>query len=225
MFVLFCALLRWQIWESHHHAPLFLLAAAVIGIAVAYYARPRISAAVIAVLLAYALSFAVVNRTRALVPWITHPPWSGVADIYLPRDVQYFADQHEQTAAANIAAAAFVNQLSCRDIAIESYMPTPDSRLYDGPNSFYVYPLLAMIHADGQNRRVWYEGVQNLSAKYAGTQPHPAACAVICFDCGLAAAKWDAYRGVGGRAAMFGDIVVFSSSGPLVNGGVPQGKP
>jgi hypothetical protein len=82
-----------------------------------------------------------------------------------------------------------------------------------------------MIHADGQNRRVWYEGVQNLSVKYASTQPHPAACAVICFDCALAAAKWDAYRGAGGRAAVFDDIVVFSSSGPLVNDGVPKAKP
>jgi hypothetical protein len=224
-FVFFCALLRWQIWESRHHAPLFLLAAAVIGIALAYCVRPRISAAVIGVLLAYALCFAVVNRTRALVPWITHPPWSGVADIYQSRDVQYFSDQHEQTAAANIAAAAYVNQLPCRDVAIDSYMPIPDSRLYHSPNSFYVYPVLAMIHADGHNRRVWYEGVQNLSVKYASTQPRPAACAVICFDCALAAAKWDAYRGVGGRAAVFDDIVVFSGSGPLANDGVPKANP
>jgi hypothetical protein len=225
-FVFFCAVLRWQIWESRHHAPLFLLAAAVIGISLAYYARPRISTAVVAALLAYALCFATVNRTRALIPWTRAVvPWSSVADVYQPRDVQYFADQHERAASANIAAAAYVNELSCRDVAIDSYMPIPDSKLYHSPNSFYVYPLLAMIHADGENRRVWYEGVQNFSAKYARTQPHPAACAVICFDCALTASKWDAYRGVGGRAAVFDDIVVFSSSGPLANDGVPKSKP
>jgi hypothetical protein len=225
-FVLFCALLRWQIWESRHHAPLFLLGSAVIGIALAYCVRPRVSSTVIAMLLAYALCFAVVNRTRALVPWSRAlVPGSSIADIYQPRDVQYFSDQHERTAAANIAAAAYVNELSCRDVAIDSYMPIPDSRLYHSPDSFYVYPLLAMIHADGEYRRVWYEGVQNLSVKYASTQPHEAACAVICFDCALAAAKWDAYRRVGGRAAVFDDIVVFSSSGPLVNDGVPKAKP
>jgi hypothetical protein len=82
-----------------------------------------------------------------------------------------------------------------------------------------------MIHADGQNRRVWYEGVQNLSVKYASTQPHPEACAVICLDCALTAAKWDVYRVVGGRAAVFDYIVVFSSNGPLVNDGVPKPNP
>ena len=212
-FVFFCALLRWQIWESRHHAPLFALAAVVIGIALAYCVPRRIAGVIITVLLSYALCFAVVNRTRALVPW------KRVADIYHPRDLQYFADQHEGIAAANIAAANYLNRLSCRDVAVDSYMPISDSALYASPKSFFVYPLFAMINADGRTRRVWYEGVQNLSAKYEITQPHPLPCAVICLDCALFPAKWNTYRDVGPRAAVFDYIVIFNKDGPLANDG------
>lgn len=218
-FVFFCALLRWQTWESRHHAPLFLLGSVVIGLAMEYGFGRRVSAAIAAVLLAYALLFVMVDRTRALVPW------SRVADIYHPRDVQYFADQHEQRAAANIAAAQFVDKLSCRDVAIDSFMPIPDAHLYVSPKSFFVYPLFAMIHADGRHRDVWYEGVHNLTEKYEVTQPHPAACAVICLDCAKSAAEWAAYRNVGGHAAVFDYIVVFSAQGPIEDDGIPKAQP
>jgi hypothetical protein len=218
-FVFFSALLRWQIWESRHHAPLFLLGAAVIALALEYGTGRWISSVIAALLLAYALCFVMVNRTRALVPW------SRVDDIYHPRNIQYFGDQHENRAAANIAAAQFVNQLSCRHVAIDSFVPIPDDQLYVSPKSFFVYPLFAMIHADGRHRDVWYEGVHNLTAKYAATEPHPAACAVVCLDCAQSAAKWAAYRNAGGRAAVFDYIVVFSARGSIENDGVPKTQP
>jgi len=210
-FVMFCGLLRWQTWASRHHLAVFLLGAALAGLVFEKLLSQKWAAAAAAVLVLYAFPFALVNRTRSLVRW------TPVADVYHPRDFLYFSDMHEKYAAANIAAAKEVNQLGCNAVAIDSYTTIPAGQIVNSPVSFFVYPLLAMIDGNGSTRSVWYSGVVNWSSRYAGTQSHTAACAVVCFDCANVREKWDQYRAVGGRATIHDYIVVFSAKGAVPN--------
>src|ERR1700730_1500931 len=200
-FVLFCALLRWQMWSSRYHLPLFVLGSALIGLALEKY-FPRSFVNTIAVLLLLLGTFlALNNRSRSLIPW------SRVDDVYHPRAELYFTNEHESIAPANIAAADFVNHLDCRNIGIDSYLADPEIK--DGPESLFVYPLLALIHAGDGMQKVWYTGVDNLSSRYEKQQVHPTPCAVICLDCANYSEKSTEYSSIG-RASVFGNIVIFS---------------
>jgi hypothetical protein len=213
-FTFFCATLRWTMWSSRYHLTLFALGAALSGFVLERYFSRRLGNVVGILLLAYAVPFAIANHTRSLIPW------SRVDDVYHPRSLLYFNDQHENVAQANIAAAEAVNGLDCGSVGIDSYLK--DSAVKHSPKSLFVYPVLAMIHADGRTRSVWYMGVNNLTTRYANQSPHPAPCAVICLECARVPAKWAEYRNVGGRASVFDHIVVFSSSGTTLNTGAPD---
>lgn len=202
----FSALLRWTQWSSRYQLPFFVVGAALVGVMVDRYLPRKVATGVAAVLILFAVPFAVANRTRSLVPW------SRVENLYHPRDYQYFLDSHPAIAPANIAAAEFVNRLSCNRVGIDVYLDHPV--LDYTPRSMFVYPLLAQIHADGRNRSVWYTGVQNDTIRYASAQTP---CAVICLDCTREAKKWAEYRKIGGRASVFDYIVVFSDQGALLN--------
>jgi hypothetical protein len=202
----FSALLRWTPWSSRFQLPYFVLGAALVGVMLDRYLPRKAATATAALLILFAVPFAVANRTRSLVPW------SRVENLYHPRAYQYFLDSHSEIASANIAAAEFVNQLSCGRVAIDVYLDHPV--LDYTPRSMYVYPLLAQIHADGRTRSVLYSGVQNDTIRYASAQTP---CAVICLECARVPNKWEEYRKIGGRASVFDYIVVFSDKGALLN--------
>jgi len=210
-FVTFCTLLRWQTWASRHHLVIFLFGAGLVGVVLERAVPQRVASAIAILLVLYALPFAFLNRTRSLIRW------APVYDVYHSRELLYFADMHEKYATANIAAAAEINQLGCNSVAVDSYTPKAGAELAGSPPSFFVYPILAMIHADGRTRTVWYSGVTNWSSRYALTQPHPAPCAVLCLDCANRREKWQNYRSVGGRATVHDYIVVFSANGQVAN--------
>jgi Dolichyl-phosphate-mannose-protein mannosyltransferase len=209
-FLLFCALLLWQRWASRYQLPLFVLGSALIGVVLERCFSRRIAAAMAIVLLAMASLFAVANKTRSLVRW------SRVDDVYHPRSVQYFAHLHQKDAPTFIAAADAVNQLNCRDVAIDAYTDKVQSA--HSPKSFYIYPLLALIHADGQGRSVWYTEVHNSTSRYAKQEQHPAPCAVICLDCADKPAKWAEYNVAGQHVSVFDYIVVTNGASAASNG-------
>jgi hypothetical protein len=202
----FSAMLRWTQWSSRYQLPFFVVGAALVGVMLDRYLPRKAATAIAALLILFAVPFAVANRTRSLVPW------SRVENLYHRRAYQYFLDSHTAIAPANIAAAEFVNQLSCDRVAIDVYLEHPV--LDYTPRSMYLYPLLAQIHADGRTRSVWYTGVQNDTIRYASTQTP---CAVICPECARVPKKWEEYRKVGGRASVFDYIVVFADEGALLN--------
>jgi hypothetical protein len=215
-FLLFCVLLRWTEWTSRYHLPMFVLGSALIGFALEQYFSRRTATMVGVALLALAIPFAIANRTRSLIPW------ARVNDVYHPRSVLYFSDRHETLASANIAAAQAINQMHCDRIAVDTNIQ--GSEIGWTPRSMYVYPLFAMIHADGSSRSVWYTGVQNQTIRFSHRSDSP--CAVICLDCAKSPAKWEEYRKVGGRSSVFDYIVVFSAEGAIsksdrIGGGNP----
>jgi hypothetical protein len=204
-FLMFCGMLRWQIWGARHHLPLFVLAAALAGLVLEKFATPRWATAAVVLLLAYALTFSLVNRTRSLIPW------SRVADVYQPRSVLYFADQHEDLAANDLALAEAINRLHCQYMAIDSYTALPASEIYSSPHSFFVYPLLALTHVDGRTRFAQYIGVENLSARFYRKTSHSAPCAVLCLNCAKTPRKWAEYQRPEWQCKAFGrDLLFFS---------------
>jgi len=202
----FSALVRWSPWSSRLQLPYFVLGAALVGLVLERYLPRKAATATVALLILFAVPFAVANRTRSLIPW------SRVENLYHPRAYQYFLDLHTEIAPANIAAAEFVNRLSCDRVALDVYLESP--ALTHNPRSMFVYPLLAQIHADGRTRSVWYTDVPNSTIRYANTQTP---CAVICLECAQLPKKWEEYRKIGGRASVFDYIVVFSDKGSLPN--------
>jgi hypothetical protein len=201
-FVLFCGLLQWQMWSSRYHLALFVLGSALMGVVLERYFPRRLATGVVAVLLLLGTFLALTNRSRSLIPW------NRVDDVYQPRGALYFTNEHESIASTYIAASDFVNHLDCRSVAIDSYVSDPEIK--NSPDSFFVYPILALIHANGRDRRVWYSGVHNLSSRYEQKQVHPAACAVICLDCANAPDKRREY-GAFATAEVFDNIVVFTN--------------
>jgi hypothetical protein len=199
-FVLFCALLRWQMWSSRYHLGLFVLGAGLCGMVLEKYLSPRLATGICVALLLPAMLFACTNRCRSLIPW------KRVDDVYHPRAELYFTNEHESVAATYISAADFVNRLHCGNVAIDGHVSDPEIK--GSPDSFFVYPFLALIHADGRTRKVWYTGVDNLSARYASEQSHPAPCAVVCLDCVNAPQKLREYDADG--RSVFGNIAIFS---------------
>jgi Dolichyl-phosphate-mannose-protein mannosyltransferase len=210
-FFLFSALVQWQLWSSRHELPLFVLGAALVGLILDQRFPRWVGTAIGVLLLIFALPFALTNHHRSLVRW------SHGDDVYQPRSFLYFTDTHEALAPTFIDAAYAVNKLDCANIAFDSYVAPSDAG-HDA-RSFFVYPLMAMTHADGLRRSVWYSGVDNLTSRYAERERHPAPCAVICLDCASVPAKWDEYRSVGGRASVFDYVVVFSAAGQTPNAG------
>jgi 4-amino-4-deoxy-L-arabinose transferase-like glycosyltransferase len=209
-FLFFCASLRWNMWMTRQQLPWFVLASPLIGLLLERYWSPKVQVAVAVVLLAFGCVFAVANRTRSLVPS------KRLASVYQPRAVQYFSDQHETVADTYIAAAEAINRMNCANIAIDCYVGSP-THPHHSPNSFFVYPLMALIHADGRTRTVWYTGVHNSTTQYSHHQTPPGA--VVCMGGAEVPEKWAEYRAIGGRASVFGDIVIFSAWGAIPNSG------
>jgi hypothetical protein len=202
-FVFFCAMLRWNQWASRYHLALFALGSALIALVLEKYFSPRVATAVTALFVAYALVFAATNRTRSLIRWHL------VEDVYQPRPVLYFNDSHKYMADANIQAANAVNHLDCAHVGIDSYTDLPDYAIGHSPESLYVYPMLALIHADGRNRSVSYVGVNNLTSRFADASNQPRPCAVICLQCANVPSKMKQYGDRFQHSSIFDYIVVF----------------
>ena len=213
-FVFMCAILRWQRWSSRFHLPLFVLGAVLIALLLERYFSRRMATAICAVLLALGLLYASMNRFRSLIPagrWLS---------AYGQRSMLYFAYENEYMAPSYIAAAEFVNQLDCRNVGIDAYTPLSDPEIKRSPDSFFVYPIIAIIHANGRERTTWYSGVHNLTARYESRQPHPAPCAVVCLSCAKYPEKLQEYSGLG-QAKFFNDVVVFTAPGAKQNPNAP----
>ena len=203
-FVAFCAILKWQRWSSRFHLPFFVMGAVLIALAFTRYVPRRVITAAGVLLVSWGLLNGALNRYRSLVPV---GRWESA---YQPRSALYFAYDLDRYAPSYIAAAEMVNKTKCASVGIDSYTGLSDPEIKDGPDSLITYPLFAMIHADGQKRRAFFSGVQNLTARFAEQQPHAPACAIICLDCARTPAKLEEYSSLPNQS-VFGEIVVFTT--------------
>lgn len=202
-FVLLSAALRWQVWSSRYHLPLFVVGAGVAGVALESGLQKRYASAVALLLLITGCAYAAANRSRSLVPV------EAFTSVYAPREALYFSDQHQAIAAQQIALAKEITNSGCKDVAIDSYTPHEMADILHSEASWYVYPLFAMLRADGQHRRIWYTGVHNLTTRYEKRAPIGTECATICLQCRTHAGKWAEYSAGTTRTVALGDDVVF----------------
>jgi 4-amino-4-deoxy-L-arabinose transferase-like glycosyltransferase len=215
-FVLFCALLRWELSHARYVIPLFALGAALMGAVLPIYFPKPFTTAVAIVLIAAAMPFVLTNELRPLVSVHLAPslfikkPLYGSIWIRSRTDL-YFADRHEDLRDGYVAAANAVRNSGCNEIGLDNSL------------ELYEYPVLAMLGVEDGTRRVCHMGVYNSTAKYA--IPHPPPCAVICFACARVPHKWSEYRDIGGRVSIFDGVAVFSRQGNLLNTEVAAPRP
>ena len=190
-FILFCAMLRWQVWGVRLELPVFIVGAAVIGAVLTPRLSPRILGACACVLFLVALNCALRNGLRALAPWSAH------SILRTPRAIQYFSDHHEDVADRWIAAAERIRTSKCDSVGFDE----AEGALYD-------YPLLALIGADTMERHVRYVGVANRSARLIGPTAEPP-CLVACLGCEKDAERARPYTERFGSGEPFGGIVLF----------------
>lgn len=197
-FVLFCAVIRWQPWNSRYHLPLFALGMGVVGVAVERRWNKFVLSGVACLLLVSALPFAVFNSLRPLAPW----PRASI--FRQSRLDSYFADSHDWWKNSYVATAKFVESTNCKSIGVDSSLEDFD------------YPLYALLNVGRSDREVSYVRVNNITADYARRNSR-APCVVICLRCTNAPAKWAEYKDVGGRVSVFDEVAVFSPDGDLPN--------
>lgn len=196
-YVLFSAMLRWQQWGGRYQAGFFEIGGVVVALALERISRPRLTAATATLLFIYCLPYLLTNELRSFIP---RP---GLAAITKPRSELYFADQHEHYYQHYESIAQAVLTTGCHDIAIDAYTPKPDFQLTTSPRSYYIYPLLALIHSGEGDFRVHYVNVINTSARYM--RPRQPTCVTICMDC---AGHSEAFRNGGASRQTIGDTVI-----------------
>lgn len=186
-FLLYSALLRYQIWGGRHQLPLFALLSGVAGLLLPRYAGRRAAVVVGALLIVAAVPFAVDNKLRSLVPG------DDASVVTRSRDELYFADLHADLVSPTEQLVKEVEKAECENIALDARVDIPDSQIRKSVPSFYIYPMLALLHRDMPKAKVSYTNVHNLSRRYdvAGGSP---ACVVICLDCQSSPDALQAYR-------------------------------
>jgi hypothetical protein len=197
-FALFCALIRWQPWNSRYHLPLFALGLALVGVVIER-AWPRWAVTCVAfLLLVSAVPFALLNSLRPLVPLMS------TSILRESRVDSYFADSHQFWIDSYTSTSQFVSAGTCDRVGMDTSLEDFD------------YPLFELLGAGHRNRKVRYTNVRNLTASFVRPESGPP-CVVICLRCANAPAKWAEYQAVGGRVSVFGEVAVFGPDGNMAN--------
>jgi hypothetical protein len=187
----FILILKWELWNSRLHTPLFVLAA------------PLIAAFLINILPIYGTQLAALGLLAAALPWLfwAQPrPLLGAASVLRePRQAQYFANA-PALAQPYENAVAYVQALACHAIG-----------LWWGGNDFE-YPLFALLNARHYAARIEHVNVNNLSQFAAPNHPPFQPCVILAYNSAAAELFWRDTRYV--LRAAWKPISVFEASTP-----------
>jgi hypothetical protein len=158
-FVVFCAELKWQHYNSRLQTPWFVLALAWAGLLLGRLGAPVRRGLLVLFALA-ALPNALLNATRPLLtpPQATSASREGI--LSTPRASQYFLYWPYAAAAYHDAARRIAGQ-PCEDVGVISW---PDS---------WVYPIFALARASGSKAAFRDVDVTNESARFVGPPSPP----------------------------------------------------
>ena len=150
-FTAFCALLRWQVYDSRLQTPLFVL-----GLAWAAVTLEGIPARVIRIglvlLTLIALPYALLNYTRPLLTLPAVTPRPSVLSV--PRNLHYFLYE-PSLGRAYFDAAVHIVDSGCNDVGVRDY---PDQ---------WEYAVRALVRNAGSDARFRNVDVTNASARFA----------------------------------------------------------
>lgn len=187
-FVLFCAVFKWQPWNTRLHLPLFLLWSAVAGTTLTRV-WPRIATALLGTVLVFAAGPAAIeNQIRPLT--------GGFSAFRQPRSALYFEDRFDLFQSYN-AAAEYAAAQHCRDIGLVT--------AYEQ----FEYPLLVLLGDVNGAMGVRDFPVTNASRLYLGPD-QPAPCVVICPNCPGGLPGWNSRYG---SLKVFDRVAVLSQEG------------
>jgi 4-amino-4-deoxy-L-arabinose transferase-like glycosyltransferase len=158
-FVVFCAQLKWQSYNSRLHTPWFVLALAWAAVMLQRLPTPA-RRSLLAVLALATLPNALLNYTRPLLtlPPARITPWPGILSI--PRNLQYFA-YRPNLAPAYLDAALRIADQECADVGVRAW---PDA---------WVYPILVLTRNAGTVAEFRDVDVSNVTARFAGAPLRP----------------------------------------------------
>jgi Dolichyl-phosphate-mannose-protein mannosyltransferase len=145
-FLVFCFLIKWQIWVTRLHLPVFILFSAFVGIILVESLNRRVVSLIAVVLILSSLPWLSLNRYRPLL--------GSNNIIQTSRIEQYFIRQPELRE-PYLGAAKFMASKSCSNIGLDLKDP-------------YEYPFwIATQTVTRQNVRIEHVNVTGLSASFA----------------------------------------------------------
>jgi hypothetical protein len=190
-YILFCAVFKWQPWNTRLHLALFVPWAAVIGTVLAERPLRLLQVIIPVTLLGLAVPPVLQNQLRPLM-------FAGDFNILnQPRDAMYFND-NRAILSSYTAAAAYAGSQNCTHIGLNMAVQR------------FMYPLYVLLHSENGETTVREIEISDpWSRRYATAEPQP--CVIICPGCAGDHAKADLYRSRQMSIRYFGDVLVASS--------------
>ncbi|NEO83367.1 MAG: glycosyltransferase family 39 protein [Spirulina sp. SIO3F2] len=166
-YIVFCGLLKWQVYHSRHHLSLFVLMAPIVGWVLA---QLRWQQWINGLMVAIAI---------ASLPWVVNAefrPWFGSQTMFItPRTAQYFV-QRPWLQDPYQNASAFLQKQSCQNIAL--------SFGYE-KSQVWEYPFWVLLNnQNGQNKTLRHLANGGITDVLQSQAPHTnyQPCAVIEFQ-------------------------------------------
>jgi hypothetical protein len=151
-FLLFCYLLKWQVWNTRLHLAFFVLMSPFVGVILSQIEKRKIAAFVAILLLISSLPWIFVNRNRPII---------GNNNIFqTPRIEQYFTNRL-YLQPPYIAATDFLKDEKCANIGLSM------------GNDPWEYPLWVLLQKSyPENLKMQHINVTNVSGKLENEYPY-----------------------------------------------------
>ena len=145
-FVLFCAMLKWQPWNTRLHLPMLVLLPPVVGVLIERHLPRAVQAPLVLLVLLACLPNVLRNPSR---------PMLGKYSIFrIPRTVQYFNNRADLLTAYTTAASQVATS-GCDRVGLII------------PQDGWEYPLWVLLKRQRRDVRIEHLAVNNYTARYA----------------------------------------------------------
>jgi 4-amino-4-deoxy-L-arabinose transferase-like glycosyltransferase len=160
-FLLFCLLVKWQMWHSRLHLPLFVLISPFIGIVISNKYHKNIANVIMIILIQTSLVYVLLNDFRPLV---------GEQNIFTTNRIDQYLRPIRTEKNNYINAAKFVTQTECKNIGLSL--------------SSLEYPWWILLNDSHIVSRMEHINVQNISSVKDRFDPYKSfiPCAIISVD-------------------------------------------
>jgi hypothetical protein len=148
-FLLFCLLLKWQMWHSRLHLPIFVLISPFIGIVISSKYHKSIANVIMIILLQTSLVYVLLNDFRPLL---------GEQNIFNTNRIDQYLRPVRNEKNNYINAAKFVSQTECKNIGLSL--------------SGMEYPWWILLNESHQVSRIEHINVKNISSVKYRSYPY-----------------------------------------------------
>jgi 4-amino-4-deoxy-L-arabinose transferase-like glycosyltransferase len=160
-FLLFCLLVKWQMWHSRLHLPVFVLISPFIGIVFSKNSHKNIANVIMIILIQTSLVYVLLNDFRPLL---------GEQNIFNTNRIEQYLRPVRTEKDNYINAAKFVAKTECKNIGLSL--------------STMEYPWWILLNKSNQLARIEHINVKNISSVKDRFYPYKnfISCAIISVD-------------------------------------------